>query len=205
MWLLLLLLLNDHWNHGIVVDGIWRVEPRRPSGIGRVRTVVEHQRARSHDRHQLAHVQELQHGAARSRLRRRRLHDMRRLQQALSGLLESQGRPCALTAGQNTHAQFCLLSGRESVRQFYRYRYRGKSVCSSSRTRNLLFAIALHFSQLILVLSNLSLQTKTYAGRIVGTLTQHFQNVTCVKFSIDLGYLITASDDTTILVWSLDE
>lgn len=39
----------------------------------------------------------------------------------------------------------------------------------------------------------------------MANLDKHLQNVSCVRFSSDDRYLITASDDTTILVWDFNE
>lgn len=46
---------------------------------------------------------------------------------------------------------------------------------------------------------------EVYSGRILNVLTRHLQNVSCIKFSSNDRYLITASDDTLILAWDFNE
>ncbi len=46
---------------------------------------------------------------------------------------------------------------------------------------------------------------QVYSGRILNVLTRHLQNVSCIRFSADDRYLITASDDTLILAWDFNE
>jgi WD40 repeat protein len=44
-----------------------------------------------------------------------------------------------------------------------------------------------------------------HSGRIVTFLDKHLQNLSCIKFTPGDKYLITASHDTTILVWDFNE
>lgn len=46
---------------------------------------------------------------------------------------------------------------------------------------------------------------EVYSGRILNVLTRHLQNVSCIKFSANDRYLITASDDSVILSWDFNE
>lgn len=46
---------------------------------------------------------------------------------------------------------------------------------------------------------------EVFSGRILNVLTRHLQNVSCLKFSSNDRYLVTASDDTLILAWDLNE
>jgi len=46
---------------------------------------------------------------------------------------------------------------------------------------------------------------QTYSGKILSVLARHFQKITCVKFAYNDQYLITASNDSIILVWDLNE
>lgn len=46
---------------------------------------------------------------------------------------------------------------------------------------------------------------QSYSGRLITILAKHLQNVSCIKFSANNKYLITSSDDTTILVWNFNE
>jgi pre-rRNA-processing protein IPI3 len=46
---------------------------------------------------------------------------------------------------------------------------------------------------------------QVHSGRILNVLTRHLQNVSCIRFSQDDRYLITASDDTLILAWDFNE
>lgn len=48
-------------------------------------------------------------------------------------------------------------------------------------------------------------QKKAHTGKIISIITRHLQNVTCVKFASNDNYLITAADDTLILVWDFNE
>lgn len=44
-----------------------------------------------------------------------------------------------------------------------------------------------------------------YSGRILSVLTRHLLHVKCLKFSSNDKYLITAGDDTSILVWDFNQ
>lgn len=46
---------------------------------------------------------------------------------------------------------------------------------------------------------------EVFSGKIVNVLTRHLQNLSCIKFSSNDRYLITASDDSLILVWDFNE
>lgn len=46
---------------------------------------------------------------------------------------------------------------------------------------------------------------EVYSGRILNVLTRHLQNVSCIRFSANDRYLITASDDSLILAWDFNE
>ncbi|CAF0779170.1 unnamed protein product [Brachionus calyciflorus] len=46
---------------------------------------------------------------------------------------------------------------------------------------------------------------QSHSGKLVSMLTRHLQNLTCIKFSSNDNFLITASEDTTILVWDFHE
>lgn len=58
--------------------------------------------------------------------------------------------------------------------------------------------LALGIQEKIFILQN-------YSGRILNVLTRHLQNVSCLKFTANDRYLVSASDDTLILVWDFNE
>lgn len=46
---------------------------------------------------------------------------------------------------------------------------------------------------------------EVYSGRVLNVLTRHLNNVNCLRFSANDRYLITASEDTNILVYDFNE
>lgn len=46
---------------------------------------------------------------------------------------------------------------------------------------------------------------ETHSGRIVSIITRHLQDISALKFAYNDHYLITASNDSTIIVWDFNE
>ena len=46
---------------------------------------------------------------------------------------------------------------------------------------------------------------KAHSGRVISIISKHLQNLSCIKFAARDKYLITSSDDLSILVWDFNE
>ena len=57
----------------------------------------------------------------------------------------------------------------------------------------------------LFVIAQFELIFKTHSSRIVSIITRHLQDISVLKFAYNDHYLITASNDSTIIVWDFNE